>query len=63
MKLLVRMVNDNGEPINDKETLIEPKNVEVRGIETVYRFEIECHEFNKEAYHKYLNEKLQEADE
>lgn len=62
MKLLVRMVDDNGEPINNKETLIEPKNVEYRGIETVYRFEIEGHELNKEAFHKYLMEQ-EEVDE
>lgn len=57
MKLLVRMVDDNGMIIGSQtETTIEPKNVEYRGIETVYRFEIEGHELNKEAFHKYLME-------
>ena len=57
MKLLVRMVDDDGTIIGSQtETLIEPKEVEVRGIETVYRFEIEGHELNKEAFHKHFNE-------
>lgn len=63
MKLLVRMVDDNGLIIGSQtETLIEPKYVEVRGIETVYRFEIEAHELNKEAFHKHFSE-LEEADD
>lgn len=54
MRILVRMVNDRGEIINDQpETMILPTSVEDRGIETVYRFEVECHELNKKAYCKY----------
>ena len=63
MKLLVRMADDDGMLIGSQlETMIEPKHVEVRGIETVYRFEIECHEFNKDAYHKYLREQEEVED-
>lgn len=64
MKLLVRAVDDNGMIIgSQKETIIEPTDVKYLGIEIVYTFEVEYHELNKDAYYKYLSEKMKEDND